>query len=96
MKIIIFLSPEGHFTYLSARIQLSVLAFSSSRRLKIVARYLFQYQVKWVIIPTLLELFGRVLLSFTRSVTDQYSPEEPDQYNTEYFGYNSLESTGRE
>ena len=44
---------------------------------------------------TLLELFGRVLLSFTRSVTDQYSPEEPE-YNTEYFGYNSLESTGRE
>ena len=44
---------------------------------------------------TLLEVFGHVLFSFTRSVTDHYNPEEPE-YTTESFGYNPLESTGRE
>ncbi|CAH3026714.1 unnamed protein product [Porites evermanni] len=44
---------------------------------------------------TLLEFFGRVLFSFTRSVTDHCNPEEPE-YTAESFGYNPLESTGRE
>lgn len=44
---------------------------------------------------TLLEIFGHVLFSFTKSVTDHYNPEEPE-FNNELFGYNPLESTGRE
>lgn len=44
---------------------------------------------------TLLEFFGHVLFSFTRSVTDHCNPEEPE-YTAESFGYNPLESTGRE
>ena len=44
---------------------------------------------------TLLEVFGHVVFSFTRSVTDHYNPEEPE-YTTESFGYDPLQSTGRE
>ena len=44
---------------------------------------------------TLLEVFGHVLFSFTRSVSDRYNPEEPE-FTAESFGYNPLESTGRE
>ena len=32
---------------------------------------------------------------FTRSVTEHYNPEEPE-YTTESFGYDPLQSTGRE
>ena len=44
---------------------------------------------------TLFEVFGHVLFSFTRSVTDHYNPDEPE-YTAESFGYNPLESTGPE
>ena len=44
---------------------------------------------------TLLEVFGHVLFSFTRSVTDHYNLDEPE-YTAESFGYNPLQSTGRE
>ena len=44
---------------------------------------------------TLLEVFGHVLFSFTRSVTDHYNPEEPE-HTMECFGYCPLESRGRE
>ena len=44
---------------------------------------------------TILEVFGHILVGFTRSVTDHYNPEEPE-YTAESFGYNPLESTGRE
>ena len=44
---------------------------------------------------TLLEVFGHVLFSFTRSVTDHYNPDEPE-YTAKSFDYNPLESTGRE
>ena len=44
---------------------------------------------------TLFEVFGHVLFSFTRSVTDHYNPDEPE-YTAESFGYNPLQSTGRE
>ena len=43
----------------------------------------------------MLEFFGHLLFSFTRSATDHYNPEEPE-YTAESFGYNPLESTGRE
>ncbi|KAL9953325.1 hypothetical protein ACROYT_G040725 [Oculina patagonica] len=44
---------------------------------------------------TLLEVFGHVVFSFTRGVTEHYNPEEPE-FPAEYFGYDPLQSTGRE
>ena len=42
----------------------------------------------------LIEVFARVLFSFTRGVTEHYDPDEPE---VEIFGYNdSLSSEGRE
>jgi len=40
-------------------------------------------------------VFGDVMFRFTRCVTEHYSPEEPE-YMAESFGYDPLESTGRE
>ena len=44
---------------------------------------------------TLIEVFGHIVFRFTRSVTEQYNPEEPE-FTAESFGYNPLQSTGRE
>ena len=44
---------------------------------------------------TLVEVFGRILFSFTRGVTEHYNPQEPE-YTAESFGYSPLESTGQE
>ena len=44
---------------------------------------------------TLIEVFGHILYSFTRGVTEHYNPDEPE-FTFESFGYNPLESTGRE
>ena len=44
---------------------------------------------------TLIELFGQIVFSFTRGVTEHYNPEEPE-FTAESFGYSPLESTGRE
>ena len=44
---------------------------------------------------TLIEVFGHIVFSFTSGVTEQYKPEEPE-FTAEPFGYNPLESTGRE
>ncbi|XP_078347782.1 uncharacterized protein LOC144632898 [Oculina patagonica] len=44
---------------------------------------------------TLIEVFGDIVFSFTRGVTEHYNPEEPE-FTVESFGYNPLESTGRE
>ena len=46
-------------------------------------------------ITVLAEIFGDILFRFTRSVTEHYNPEEP-YFAVEVFGYNPLESTGRE
>ena len=46
-------------------------------------------------ISTLLEVFGQILYYFTRGVTEHYNPEEPE-FTTESFGYDPLQSTGRE
>ena len=43
----------------------------------------------------LAEVVGQILFSFTRGVTEHYNPEEPE-FTEESFGYNPLESTGRE
>ena len=43
----------------------------------------------------LLEVFGDVVFRFTRSVTEHYIAEEPE-YTVESFGYDPLQSTGRE
>ena len=43
----------------------------------------------------LVEVANHILLSFTRGVTEHYSPEEPE-FTSEFFGYDPLESTGRE
>ena len=44
---------------------------------------------------TLIEVFGHVVFSFTRGVTEHYNPEELE-FTAESFGYSPLESTGRE
>ena len=44
---------------------------------------------------TLIEVFGQILFRFTRGVTEHYNPDEPE-FTSEIFGYNPLESTGRE
>ena len=44
---------------------------------------------------TLLEVFGQIVFRFTRGVTEHYNPEEPE-FTTESFGYDPLQSTGRE
>ena len=44
---------------------------------------------------TLMEVFGDIVFTFTRSVTEHYNPEEPE-FTAECFGYDPLQSTGRE
>ena len=44
---------------------------------------------------TLIEVFGHILFSFTRGVTEHYNPQEPE-HTAESFGFSPLESTGRE
>ena len=43
----------------------------------------------------LIETFGHIVFSFTQGVTEHYNPAEPE-YTEESFGYNPLQSTGRE
>ena len=43
----------------------------------------------------MIEVFGHIVFSFTRGVTEHFNPEEPE-FPAESFGYNPLESTGRE
>ena len=43
----------------------------------------------------LIEVFGHIVFSFTRGVTEHYNPQEPE-YTAESFGYDPLQSTGRE
>ncbi|XP_068673218.1 uncharacterized protein [Montipora foliosa] len=43
----------------------------------------------------IIEVFGHIIFSFTRSVADQYSPEDPD-YSQETLEYSLLQNTGRE
>ena len=43
----------------------------------------------------LIEVFGHILFSFTRGVTEHYNPQEPE-HTTESYGYSPLESTGKE
>jgi len=44
---------------------------------------------------TLIEVFGHIVFSFTREVTEHYNPQEPE-FTAESFGYDPLQSTGRE
>ena len=44
---------------------------------------------------TLIEVFGDIVFTFTRSVTEHYNPQEPE-FTAECFGYDPLQSTGRE
>ena len=44
---------------------------------------------------TLIEVFGHILNSFTRGVTEHYNPDEPE-FTAELFGYSPLKSTERE
>ena len=44
---------------------------------------------------TLIEVFGHIVFSFTRGVTEHYNPKEPE-FTAESFGYDPLQSTGRE
>ena len=44
---------------------------------------------------TLIDVFGHIVFSFTRSVTEHYNPEEPE-FTAESLGYSPLEGTGRE
>ena len=42
---------------------------------------------------TLIEVFGHIVFSFTRGVTEHYYPEEPESMA---FGYDPLQGTGLE
>ncbi|XP_068676741.1 uncharacterized protein [Montipora foliosa] len=42
-----------------------------------------------------IEVFGHIVFSFTRSVSEQYSPKDPD-YSQETLEYSLLQNTGRE
>jgi len=44
---------------------------------------------------TVIEVCGHIVFSFTRGVTEHYSPQEPE-YMAESFNYDPLQSTGRE
>ena len=44
---------------------------------------------------TLIEVFGHILYSFTRGVTEHYNPDEPE-FTAELFDYSPLKSTERE
>ena len=44
---------------------------------------------------TLIEVIGHIVFSFTRGVTEHYNPQEPE-FTAESFGYDPLQSTGRE
>ena len=44
---------------------------------------------------TLIEVFGHFVFSFTRGATEHYNPQEPE-FTAEAFGYDPLQSTGRE
>ena len=41
----------------------------------------------------LIEVFGQIVFSFTRGVTEHYNPEEPELMT---FGYDPLQRTGLE
>ena len=43
----------------------------------------------------LIEVFGHIVFSFTRGVTEHYNPQDPE-YTAESFGYSPVESTGQE
>ena len=42
-----------------------------------------------------MEVLGNIVFRFTREVTEHYNPQEPE-YTAESFGYDPLQSTGRE
>ena len=42
-----------------------------------------------------MEVLGNIVFRFTRQVTEHYNPQEPE-YTAESFGYDPLQSTGRE
>ena len=44
---------------------------------------------------TLIELFGHIVFSFTRSVSQHYNPEDP-VHTADSSGYSLLERTGKE
>ena len=44
---------------------------------------------------TLIQVFGDIVFTFTRSVTEHYNPQEPE-FTVECFGYDPLQSIGRE
>ena len=44
---------------------------------------------------TLIKVFGHIVFSFRQDVTEHYNPEEPE-FTAESFGYDPLESIGRE
>ena len=44
---------------------------------------------------TLIEVLSDIVVRFTRGVTEHYNPEEPE-FTVESFGYDPLQSTGRE
>ena len=53
------------------------------------------YFIRKMTSNTLTEVFGHIVFSFTRGVTEHYNPQEPE-YTAESFGYDPLQSTGRE
>jgi len=46
-------------------------------------------------VSVLVKLCGSIVVSFTRSIADHFKPHEAE-FDSESFGYSSLESTGLE
>ena len=79
---------------------ISVLPCALQIRIYLVPTVLFSSsilpsEIRKMSTSTLIEVFGHILYSFTRGVTEHYNPDEPE-FTFESFGYRPLESTGRE
>ena len=74
---------------------ISVLPCAPQSRINVVSTVLLPWEIRKMSTSTLIEVFGHILYSFTRGVTEHYNPEEPE-FTFESFGYSPLESTGRE
>ena len=70
-------------------------AFAPQSRINLVSTVLLPREIRKMSTSILIEVFGHILYSFTRGVTEHYNPDEPE-FTFESFGYNPLESTGRE
>ena len=82
-------------------VKLTVPGFFHPEYLTLNNQGFVDYKLAFFISPsrtmssTLIEVVGHIVFSFTRGVTEHFNPEEPE-FTAESFGYDPLQSTGRE